>query len=356
MDRALAARLQEVEETYRSVEADLSDPQVIAEPSRLADLGRRHSELSVIVDILRAWRQATADRDEALELAADDPQMATELRRMAVEREEEAARLEDALKRAMIPRDPNDDRDVILEIRAAAGGDEAALWAGDLLRMFERYAGRRGLKVESMALAESEAGGYTRVTVAVKGHGAFSHFKHEAGVHRVQRVPKTESQGRVHTSTATVAVLPEADEVEVDIDPADVKVDVYRSQGPGGQSVNTTDSAVRLTHLPTGLMVSMQDEKSQLQNKEKAFRILRARLLAMKQAEQAAEVAGERRAQVGSGERSEKIRTYNYKDNRVTDHRIGLTLKRLDSVLEGDLDEFVDALTAAEQAERLANG
>ncbi len=356
MDRALAARLQEVEETYRSVEADLSDPQVIAEPSRLADLGRRHSVLWVIVDILRAWRQATADRDEALELAADDPQMATELRRMAVEREEEAARLEDALKRAMIPRDPNDDRDVILEIRAAAGGDEAAIWAGDLLRMFERYAGRRGLKVESMDLAESEAGGYTRVTVAVKGHGAFSHFKHEAGVHRVQRVPKTESQGRVHTSTATVAVLPEADEVEVDIDPADVKVDVYRSQGPGGQSVNTTDSAVRLTHLPTGLMVSMQDEKSQLQNKEKAFRILRARLLAMKQAEQAAEVAGERRAQVGSGERSEKIRTYNYKDNRVTDHRIGLTVKRLDSVLEGDLDEFVDALTAAEQAERLANG
>jgi peptide chain release factor 1 len=356
MDPTLAARLGEVEEAHRAVEADLADPRVLADPSRLAELGRRHSELSVIVELLHAWQRATADRQEALELAGDDPEMAADLRRMAREREEEAGRLEAALRGAMVPRDPHDDRDVILEIRAAAGGDEAAIWAGDLLRMFERYAARHGLKVEPLDVAFSEAGGYTRATVAVKGKGAYSQLKYEAGVHRVQRVPKTESQGRVHTSTATVAVLPEADEVDVAIDPADVKVDVYRSQGPGGQSVNTTDSAVRLTHIPSGIVVSMQDEKSQLQNKDKAYRVLRARMLAMKQAEQAAEMAGERRAQVGTGERSEKIRTYNYKENRVTDHRVGLTVKRLDAVLEGDLDEFVDALAAAEQAERLAKG
>lgn len=356
MDPALAARLAEVEEAHRAVQADLADPDVVADTTRLAALGRRHSELSGIVELLQAWRRADTDRVEALELAVDDPEMAPELRRMAAEREEEAERLEAELRRAMVPRDPNDDRDVILEIRPAAGGDEAAIWAGDLLRMFERYAIRHGLVVEAMDMSPSESGGYNRATVAVKGTGAFSKLKYEAGVHRVQRVPRTESQGRVHTSTATVAVLPEADEVDVVIDPADVKVDVYRSQGPGGQSVNTTDSAVRLTHLPTGLVVSMQDEKSQLQNKEKAFRILRARLLAMRQAEQEAELAGERRAQVGTGERAEKIRTYNYKDNRVTDHRIGLTLKRLDAILEGDLDEFVDGLSASEQTERLATG
>jgi peptide chain release factor 1 len=245
---------------------------------------------------------------------------------------------------------------VILEIQKAAGGDEAAIWAGDLLRMYERYAERHRFKIESMESSESEAGGFGKVTVAVKGKGAFSRFKYEGGVHRVQRVPKTEAAGRIHTSTATVAVLPEADEVDVDIDPNDVRVDVYRSQGPGGQSVNTTDSAVRLTHVPTGLIVTCQDEKSQLQNKEKAFRILRARLYQMRLDEQQAAVSGARRAQVGSGERSEKIRTYNYKENRVTDHRLGLTLKRLDQVLEGDLDEFVEAMAAKEQTERLADG
>jgi peptide chain release factor 1 len=356
MDQHLSERLAEVEEAFRAVEADLADPELLADPTRLAELGRRHSELKTIVDLLERWRRASTDSREARELAHDDADMAPELRRLAEERDREADRLEAELRRALVPRDPNDDKDVILEVRAAAGGDEAAIWAGDLLRMYERYAETHGFKIEPMEAAPSEAGGYTRVTVAIKGKGAFSRLKYEAGVHRVQRVPKTESQGRVHTSTATVAVLPEADEVEVEVDPSDVKVDVFRSQGPGGQSVNTTDSAVRLTHIPSGLVVSVQDEKSQLQNKEKAFRILRARLLAVRQAEHDAEVAGARRSQVGTGERSEKIRTYNYKENRVTDHRIGLTVRRLDSVLEGELDEFVDALAAEEQAERLAAG
>lgn len=356
MDRALADRLAEVEEAHRSVEAELAEPDVIGDPDRLAELGRRHAELTEIVTLLERWRRADDDRNEALELAAADPDMAAELRSMAAERGEEAGRLEQQLRRAMVPPDPNDHKDVIVEIRAAAGGDEAAIWAGDLLRMYERYAERHGFGVEPMGSSPSESGGFTRVVVAVAGKGAYSRLKHEAGVHRVQRVPKTESQGRVHTSTATVAVLPEAEEVDVEVDPGDVKVDVYRSQGPGGQSVNTTDSAVRLTHLPSGLVVSVQDEKSQLQNKDKAFRILRARLLEAKQAEHDAQVAGDRRSQVGTGDRSEKIRTYNYKDNRVTDHRIGLTVKRLDQVLDGSLDEFVDALTDAEQAERLASG
>ncbi|HEX7099929.1 MAG TPA: peptide chain release factor 1 [Acidimicrobiia bacterium] len=356
MDEQLAARLAEVEEAFREVEAELSQPEVASDPSRLAELGKRHSELGAIVRLLEEWRRADQDRQEALELATEDPAMAPELKRLAEERAEEMERLEGEIRQAMIPKDPNDSKDVIVEIRAAAGGDEAAIWAGDLLRMYERYAESHGFKVEPMEASPSEAGGYTRVTIAVKGTGAYSRMKYEAGVHRVQRVPKTESQGRIHTSTATVAVLPEADEVEVDIDPSEVRVDVFRSQGPGGQSVNTTDSAVRLTHLPTGLVVSVQDEKSQLQNKEKAFRILRARLLAMRQAEKEAEVAGARRAQVGTGERAEKIRTYNYRENRVTDHRLGLTIKRLNEVLDGDLDEFVDALAAREQAERLASG
>lgn len=356
MDATLQDRLAEMEETHRAVEAELADPNVIAQPARLAELGRRHAELTAIVALLGRWRQAVSDRSEALELAASDPEMADELKSLAAEREEEADRLEDELRQAMVPKDPNDHKDVIVEIRAAAGGDEAAIWAGDLLRMYERFAERHGYRVEPMASSPSESGGFTRVVVAVAGPGAYSRLKYEAGVHRVQRVPKTESQGRVHTSTATVAVLPEAEEVEVEIDPSEVKVDVYRSQGPGGQSVNTTDSAVRLTHVPSGLVVSVQDEKSQLQNKDKAFRILRARLLEAKQAEHDAEIAGSRRAQVGTGDRSEKIRTYNYKDSRVTDHRIGLTVKRLDQVLDGDLDDFVDALTDAEQTERLASG
>jgi peptide chain release factor 1 len=333
------------------VEAALTDPDVLADTSQLADLGKRHSDLKDVVADIRRWRQVNADVEEAGAMS-DDPDMV----KMAEELGDEAETLEQRIKLALIPTDPNDEKDVIVEIRSAAGGDEAAIWAGDLLRMYERYADGHGFKVEAMDSSPSESGGYDKVTIAVKGRGAFSRMRHEAGVHRVQRVPKTESQGRIHTSTATVAVLPEAEAVDLEIDSNDVKVDVYRSTGPGGQSVNTTDSAVRLTHLPTGLVVTCQDEKSQLQNKEKAFRILRARLYQIEMERQQSELAGERRSQVGSGERSEKIRTYNYKENRVTDHRIGLTIRRLDYVLEGGLDEFVDALTADEQARRLAEG
>ncbi len=351
MDANVEARLDEIESAFAETEALLSDPVVHADLPRLADLGRKHSELSDLVADIRRWREASTDLVEAEEMS-DDPDMA----HLAADLSKEIEFLEERIRTALVPTDPNDGKDVIVEIRSAAGGDEAAIWAGDLLRMYERYADRHGFRVEAMESSPSEAGGYDKVTVAVKGRGAYSRMKYEAGVHRVQRVPKTESQGRIHTSTATVAVLPEVEEVEVEIDPNDVKIDVYRSTGPGGQSVNTTDSAVRLTHLPTGLVVTCQDEKSQLQNKDKAMRILRARLYQIEMERQHSEVAGARRSQVGSGGRSEKIRTYNYKDNRVTDHRIGLTLRRLDQVLEGDLDEMVDAMAADEQASRLSQG
>ncbi len=351
MDPGLSDRLAEIEAAFAEVESSLADPAVISDPSVLADLGRRHSELKDVVAEIRRWRQARADLEVAKEMA-DDRDMA----RLADELEHEIDELEESIKTSLVPTDPNDAKDVIVEIRSGVGGDEASIWAGDLLRMYQKYTERQGFRMEQMESSESETGGYDKVTVSVKGRGAYSKLKYEGGVHRVQRVPKTESQGRVHTSTATVAVLPEAEEVDIEIDPNDVRVDVYRSTGPGGQSVNTTDSAVRLTHIPTGVQVSMQDEKSQLQNKDKAWRVLRSRLLQMEQEKAAAEVAGVRKSQVGTGGRSEKIRTYNYKDNRVTDHRIGLTIKRLDSVLEGDLDEFVEALSAAEQAEKLAEG
>jgi peptide chain release factor 1 len=314
-------------------------------------LGKRHSDLKDVVADIRRLRQVKTDLEEAREMLAD-----ADMSALAEDLVLEVESLERRITTALVPKDPADGRDVIVEIRSAAGGDEAAIWAGDLLRMYERYAERMRFKLEAMDTSPSEAGGYDKVTVSIKGKGAYSKMKYEAGVHRVQRVPKTESQGRIHTSTATVAVLPEVEEVEVEIDPNDVKIDVYRSTGPGGQSVNTTDSAVRLTHLPTNLVVTCQDEKSQLQNKEKAMRILRARLFQIELERQQSELAGARRSQVGSGGRSEKIRTYNYKENRVTDHRIGLTLKRLDQVLEGDLDEFVEALAADEQSTRLAEG
>ncbi|HEU4320264.1 MAG TPA: peptide chain release factor 1 [Acidimicrobiia bacterium] len=347
----MSDRLHEVEAVFDETEAALADPEVLSDPGQLAELGKRHADLKDVVTEIRRWRQAHIDLGEAREMA-DDPDMA----QMARELEGEIELLEESIKRALVPKDPNDSKDVIVEIRSGVGGDEASIWAGDLLRMYQKYTERQGFRLEPMDASESETGGYDKVTVSVKGDGAYSRLKYEGGVHRVQRVPKTESQGRVHTSTATVAVLPEAEEVDVEIDPNDVRVDVYRSTGPGGQSVNTTDSAVRLTHEPTGIVVSMQDEKSQLQNKEKAWRVLRSRILQLEQEKAAAELAGARKSQVGTGSRSEKIRTYNYKDNRVTDHRIGLTIKRLDSVLEGDLDEIVDALAAADQAERLAEG
>jgi peptide chain release factor 1 len=349
MDELLSQQLAEIEKVFDETEASLSDPEVLSDPAQLAELGKRHADLKDVVADIRRWRQVQIDLDEAKAMA-DDPDMA----QMARELEAEIPRLETRIKKALVPKDPNDAKDVILEIRSGVGGDEASIWAGDLFRMYQKYTERLGFHMEIMEASESETGGYDKVTASVKGRGAYSKLKYEGGVHRVQRVPKTESQGRVHTSTATVAVLPEADEVDVEIDPNDVRVDVYRSTGPGGQSVNTTDSAVRLTHEPTGVQVSMQDEKSQLQNKEKAWRVLRARLLQIEQEKAAAELAGARKSQVGTGGRSEKIRTYNYKDNRVTDHRIGLTIKRLDQVLAGDLGDFVEALSAAEQAEKLA--
>jgi peptide chain release factor 1 len=351
MDPKLLARLEEAELDLAEVEQRLASPDV--DPSEYAALGRRHSELSAITELTRAWRAADTDWREAEDLAVADPDLAGDLMRLAEERRRQATRLETEIRDLLTPVDPFDGKDVLVEIRAAAGGDEAAIWAGDLARMYQRWADRLGFKVETIESSPSEAGGFSKVTVAVKGHGAYSKFKFEAGVHRVQRVPRTESQGRIHTSTATVAVFPETDETESVLDSNDVRVDVFRSSGPGGQSVNTTDSAVRLTHLPTGLVVTCQDEKSQLQNKEKAFRILRARLAQMEADRRHAEVAGERRAQVGSGDRSEKIRTYNFKDGRVTDHRAELTIYRLEAVLDGDLAEFVDTLTTEERAASL---
>jgi peptide chain release factor 1 len=354
MEPAVQARLEEMVAALGELEAEMVA--AAGDGRRYTEIARRHAEMAPLVAIYLAWKAARTEMEEAGDLAAADAELAEELNQIGREKQAEADRLEEELMAALAPSDPADSRDVILEIRAAAGGDEAALWAGDLLRMYERYSDHHGFRVEPLDTSWSEGGGLDKVIVAIKGRGAYSRFKYEGGVHRVQRVPKTEASGRIHTSTATVAVLPEADEVEVEIDPAEVRVDVYRSQGPGGQSVNTTDSAVRLTHLPTGLVVTCQDEKSQLQNKEKAFRILRARLYQMKLAAQQQEVSGARRAQVGSGERSEKIRTYNFKEGRVTDHRLGLTIRRLGDVLEGDLDEFVEAMAAREKSERLAAG
>ncbi len=348
MDDAVVKRLEEIEEAFAEVEKSLIDPDIVSDHEQLAELGKKHSDLKEVVSDIRRWRSASQDLAEAQEMAPD-PDMAT----MAKDLAREIEALEGRIRLALIPKDPNDNKDVLIEVRSGVGGDEASIWAGDLVRMYERYADKHRFKIEVLEASPSEAGGYDKITMSVKGRGAYSLLKYEAGVHRVQRVPKTESQGRIHTSTATVAVLPEVDAVEVELDLNDVKVDVYRSTGPGGQSVNTTDSAVRLTHVPTGEVVTCQDEKSQLQNKEKAFRILRARLYQKELERQQAELAGARRDQVGTGGRSEKIRTYNFKDNRVTDHRIGLTIRRLDYVLQGELDEFVEALLADEQARAL---
>ncbi len=354
----LIDKMAEVEASYEQTLVDMADPDVAGDQLRYTEVAKRHADLKPVVDTYHAYRAARAEADEARELALaeSDDEMLAYLRQQAEAKDEEAARLVTKLQLLLVPKDPNDDKDVIIEVRAAAGGDEAALWAGDLTRMYQRYAENHGWKSEPLEVSEAEGGGYKEVTFAVKGAGAYSRLKFEAGVHRVQRVPKTESQGRIHTSTASVAVLPEAEEVEVELDPADVKVDTFRSSGPGGQSVNTTDSAIRLTHLPSGIKVSCQDEKSQLQNKEKAFRILRARLLQIQLDAQQAEQSASRRQQVGTGDRSEKIRTYNFKENRVTDHRIGLTISQLPAILEGDLDAFVDALTLDNQARLLAEG
>jgi peptide chain release factor 1 len=350
-------RLRDIEERYEELTRELSDPEVSADPSRLRDLGRRHAELEEVVGPYRRYQEALRQAEEARTLAKEErePQMLAYLRAEEAAAEERAADLERQIEVLLLPKDPNDDKDVVLEIRAGTGGQEAALFAGDLYEMYQRYAERQRWKTDVLSSSPSDLGGFKEVVLEINGKGAFSRLKHESGVHRVQRIPVTESGGRIHTSTATVAVLPEADEVDVEIDPNDLDIDVYRSSGPGGQSVNTTDSAVRIVHRPTGIRVEVQEERSQRQNKEKAMRYLRSRLLAMAQEQQAQEEAAARRAQVGTGERSEKIRTYNFPQNRVTDHRIdGLSSHNLPAVLEGDLDRFVTALMEEERRAQLA--
>ena len=337
--------VEELERSYRETQERMSDPAVYNDRREAAEVGRRLKELEAANRLAQDWRETRDD----LEAARGDG----DLRELVPELEERLTSLEEELKLALVETDPADRKDVIVEIRQGAGGDEAALWAGDVLRMLTRYGERRGFRTEELSSSPNDGGGFKEVTLAIKGEGAFSAFKWEGGTHRVQRVPTTESQGRIHTSTATVAVMPEAEEVEIEIDPNELKIDVYRSTGPGGQSVNTTDSAVRITHLPTGLVVAMQDEKSQLQNKQKAFRVLRARLYELERARQEAELSAARRAQVGTGERAEKIRTYNFPENRVTDHRIHLTVHKLERVLEGELDEFTEALSAEERRRAL---
>jgi peptide chain release factor 1 len=337
--------VEQIEMRFADAQREMSDPEIFGDRNRAAAAGRSYRQLEPAAKLAEQWRRAVDDEAGARELLAEaeDP----EAREMLVAARAEIERLEEEIRLAMVRRDPNDDKNVIVEIRAGAGGDEAGLWAEDVFRMLSKYAERKGLTVE---LLQSSDGAYT---FAIKGDGAYSIFKFEGGTHRVQRVPATESQGRIHTSTATVAVLPEAEDVDVQVDPNDLQIDVYRSSGPGGQSVNTTDSAVRITHKPSGIVVSMQDEKSQLQNRERAMRVLRARLYEQALAEQQAELAADRRSQVGTGERAEKIRTYNYGERRVTDHRIKLTAHNLDDVLEGALDEFTQALQSDEKRRAL---
>jgi peptide chain release factor 1 len=334
-------RIDELERSYTEAQTRMGESSVYNDHREAAEVGRRLKELEPAYKLVQELRAARDDLAAAREDA--------DLKELVPELEDRTARLENDLRVEMIPSDPADHKDVILEVRQGVGGDEAALWAGDVYRMLARYAERQGFKVEELGSSPSDGGGYKEVTFAVKGDGAYRTFKWEGGTHRVQRVPETESQGRVHTSTATVAVMPEAEEVEVNIDPNDLKIDVYRSTGPGGQSVNTTDSAVRITHLPTGVVVSMQDEKSQLQNKDKAMRVLRARLYERELERQRQELDATRRSQIGTGERAEKIRTYNFPENRLTDHRIKLTVHQLDRILQGDLDEFTEALNSEER-------
>ncbi len=347
-------RLGDLEREFDDVEARLADPAVIADQRRYGEVARRYKELEEIVWRSRDLRQATEDLQTAREMLSDASGDDRELMRAeADDAEASIARLEEELRELLLPRDPNDDKSVIVEIRGAEGGEEANLFARDLAEMYQAYAARMGWKSEVLGSQPSDMGGFSEFTMLLKGDGVWSRMKHEGGPHRVQRVPVTESQGRIHTSSATVSVLPEAEEVDVQIDPNDLQVDVYRSSGPGGQSVNTTDSAVRITHKPTGLVVAMQDEKSQIQNRAKAMQVLRARLLKAKQDEASAAASDQRRDQIGGGGRSEKIRTYNFKENRVSDHRIDLTLYKLDKILAGELDDVVDALVADERARQL---
>jgi len=345
-------RLEGIARRYQEIEAEMSRPEVATDHARMTKLAREQHALRETVQTYEAYKRARHEFESARELQKNerDAEMQEYLRAEEHRAQSQLAELEEKLKVLLLPKDPHDERDVVVEIQGAEGGEEAALFAGDLFRMYTKWAERKGWKVDVVEESPTEKGGFDKVVFEVHGHGAYSQLKFEGGVHRVQRVPKTEAQGRIHTSAATVAVMPEADPVEVELKPEDIEIKTSTSQGPGGQSVNTTYSAIRITHKPTGMMVSIQDEKSQLQNKEKALRVLRARLYEIKLAEQQAKIGAQRRGMVGTGSRSEKIRTYNFKENRVTDHRIKLTLHRLDSVMNGDLDELVTALVNAERA------
>jgi peptide chain release factor 1 len=348
--------LDEIEERLRDLEQQLSDPEVIRDRARYTRYMREHGELEPIIHAYQQYRQAAAELEESKALLSDrDPEI-KELARREIEavsgRMEE---LETELKKLLVPKDPNDDKNIFLEIRAGTGGEEAALFAGDLFRMYYRYGESRHWKFETMSEHCTDGGGFKEVIVLIRGKGVYGRLKYESGTHRVQRVPVTETQGRIHTSAVTVAVLPEVEDVEVNVDPNDLKIDVFRSSGPGGQSVNTTDSAVRITHLPTGLVVICQDEKSQHKNKAKAMKVLNARLYDLELQQQQDEISEKRKSQVGSGDRSERIRTYNFPQGRMTDHRIGMTLYRLESILAGDIDEIIDALITHYQTQALRN-
>ncbi len=348
-------KLQHLEERYEELGALLSDPDVISNQSEWQKHAKAHAALTEVVAAYREYKDVLQKIKENQEMLEDklDPEFRELVEEDLNEQEEKKEQLESNLKILLLPKDPNDEKNVIIEIRGGTGGEEAALFAADLLKMYSRYAEKQGWKVEMLSANYTDIGGFKEVIVMIEGKGAYSRFKFESGVHRVQRIPATESGGRIHTSASTVAVLPEAEEVDIDINPNDLRIDIFCSSGPGGQSVNTTQSAVRVTHLPTGMVVSCQDEKSQHKNKDKALKVLRARLLEKAEEEQAGEMASVRKTMVGSGDRSERIRTYNYPQGRVTDHRIGLTLYRLEAVMQGEIDEFIDALVTSDQAEKL---
>ncbi|HWP47962.1 MAG TPA: peptide chain release factor 1 [Candidatus Limnocylindrales bacterium] len=357
MNLIMFEKLKALEEKYEELTKLLSDPKIIAQQDKFRSYAKSHAELSEIVETYRKYQKVLREIEEARELIKNekDREMRElaegELKSLELKRED----LERQLKILMLPKDPNDEKNIFLEIRAGTGGDEASLFAADLFRMYTKYAESKNWKVEIMSQSPSEVGGFKEIIALIEGKGAYSRLKFESGVHRVQRVPVTEASGRIHTSTATVAVLPEADEIEVEIDPNDIRIDVFRSSGPGGQSVNTTDSAVRVTHIPTGIVISCQDEKSQHKNKAKALRILRARLLDKLQQEQQDKISQSRKSQIGSGDRSERIRTYNFPQNRITDHRINFTTHNMDKILNGELDEIIDPLIAYYQSEQLKN-
>lgn len=348
-------KLSLIEEKYEALSGKIADPAIIANNVEWTKLVKEHSAMEPLVSTYREYKQAVQDRDDAKEMLEEetDDDMIAMMREEMGEADDKIDKLTEDLKILLLPKDPDDDKNVVVEIRGGAGGDEAALFAADLYRMYTRYAERNNWKIEIMNANFNDIGGVKELIFVIEGQGAYSRLKYESGVHRVQRIPSTESGGRIHTSTATVAVLPEAEDVEIDINPNEIRVDVFRSSGNGGQSVNTTDSAVRLTHLPTGLVVSCQDEKSQLKNKDKAMRVLKARLLEIAQNEKNKEYADERKSQVGTGDRSERIRTYNFPQGRITDHRIGLTVHRLEAFLDGEIDEMIDTLTSEDQARKL---